>query len=91
MPLCAGREQAEDIAAMVRAVAPKPVNVLALDPATPLQQYADLGVRRVSVGGGLARVAWGAALAGAEGFARGDFRALGSGAPSRKINGLFAG
>ena len=85
-----GIRKPEDIAAMVRAVAPKPLNVLALDPAVTLAQYADLGVRRVSVGGGLARVAWGAALAAAEGLSRGDFTALGQGAPSRKLNGIFA-
>ena len=84
-----GVRKADDIAAMVRAVAPKPVNVLAMDPAMTLAMYADLGVRRVSVGGGLARVAWGAAIAAAEGLARGDLSALASGAPSRKINGMF--
>ena len=85
-----GVRKPEDIAAMVRAVAPKPLNVLALDPAVTLAQYADLGVRRVSVGGGLARVAWGAALAAAEGLSRGSFEALAQGAPSRKLNGIFA-
>ena len=84
-----GVRKPDDIAAMVRAVAPKPVNVLAMDPAIPLQQYADLGVRRVSIGGGLARFAWAAALAAAEGLARGDFSALAAGAPSRRLNGLF--
>jgi 2-methylisocitrate lyase-like PEP mutase family enzyme len=86
-----GVRKPQDIAAMVRAVAPKPLNVLAMDPAMTLAEYADLGVRRVSVGGGLARVAWGAALAAAEGLSRGDFTALAGGAPSRKINGLFTG
>jgi len=85
-----GVRKPEDIAAMVRAVAPKPLNVLAMDPAMTLAQYSDLGVRRVSVGGGLARVAWGATLAAAEALSRGDFTALASGAPSRKLNGFFS-
>jgi len=85
-----GVRKPEDIAAMVKAVAPKPLNVLAMDPAVPLAHYADLGVRRVSVGGGLARVAWGAALAAAEGLSRGDFTALASGAPSRRLNAIFS-
>ena len=50
----------EQIAAVVTAVAPKPVNVLVGSAsALTLQDLADLGVRRVSVGGALARAAWG--------------------------------
>jgi 2-methylisocitrate lyase-like PEP mutase family enzyme len=43
---------------VVEAVAPKPVNVLLLDPHMRVQDLAALGVRRVSVGGSLARAAW---------------------------------
>ncbi len=75
---------------MARAVAPKPLNVLALDPAMTLAQYADLGVRRVSVGGGLAKVGWAATLAAARGLRQGSFAALGAGAPSRELNGIFS-
>jgi 2-methylisocitrate lyase-like PEP mutase family enzyme len=85
-----GVRKPEDIAAMVRAVAPKPLNVLAMDPAMPLAHYADLGVRRVSVGGGLARVAWGAAIAAAQELSRGSFAALAQGAPGRELNGIFS-
>src|SRR5918996_670891 len=53
----------EDIAAMVRAVAPKPLNVLVMGPEIGVAEFADLGVRRISVGGALARVAWAAVLA----------------------------
>jgi len=50
----------EQIAAVVTAVAPKPVNVLVGSAsALTLQDLADLGVRRVSMGGALARAAWG--------------------------------
>lgn len=50
----------EQIAAVVQAVAPRPVNVLVgSTSAFSLAELAELGVRRVSVGGGLARAAWG--------------------------------
>jgi 2-methylisocitrate lyase-like PEP mutase family enzyme len=80
-----------DIAAMVRAVAPKPLNVLVMGPGLSLAELADLGVRRISVGGGLARVAWGAMLAAAEQMKAGTFEGLGAAAPGAKLNGLFAG
>ena len=47
-----------DITAVVKAVAPKPVNVLVGSDFTTVAELADLGVRRVSVGGALARAAW---------------------------------
>ena len=46
------------IAAVVKAVAPKPVNVLVGSDFTTVAELADLGVRRISVGGALARAAW---------------------------------
>lgn len=84
------REKA-DIAAMVRAVAPLPLNVLALDPGVALAEYADLGVRRVSVGGALARVGWGAAIAASEQLKSGSFAGLADAAPGKRLNGMFAG
>ena len=48
------------IAELVAAVAPKPVNVLVRDFDESIRSYAALGVRRCSVGGGLARRAWAA-------------------------------
>ncbi|HUN52994.1 MAG TPA: isocitrate lyase/phosphoenolpyruvate mutase family protein, partial [Candidatus Sulfotelmatobacter sp.] len=47
------------IGAALKAVAPKPVNVLAAGPGFKVAELAALGVRRVSVGGALARAAWG--------------------------------
>ena len=75
---------------MVKAVAPKPLNVLAMDPAVTLAEYADLGVRRVSVGGGLAKVGWAAIVAAARAMQGGSFAALGQGLPSGELNGAFA-
>jgi 2-methylisocitrate lyase-like PEP mutase family enzyme len=55
----------EQVAAIVSAVSPKPVNLLANAPFITVAEAADLGVRRVSVGGTLARTAWGGFLAAA--------------------------
>jgi 2-methylisocitrate lyase-like PEP mutase family enzyme len=48
----------EHVAAIVSAVAPKPVNLLINAPFTTVAEAAGLGVRRISVGGTLARTAW---------------------------------
>ena len=77
------------IAAVVQAVAPKPVNVLT--PGLPVSALRALGVRRISVGGGLASAAWGEFLRAAREIADdGTFTALQRGAPGRELNGLFA-
>lgn len=50
----------EQVAAVIEAVAPKPVNVLISAPGgLTIDEVAELGARRVSVGGALARAAWG--------------------------------
>ena len=56
----------EQIAAVVAAVAPKPVNVLIGAPGHTVADLAALGVRRISVGGALARAAWGGFLRAAK-------------------------
>jgi len=56
------REKGE-IASIVRAVAPKPVNVVMMRPGLSLAELTDLGVRRVSIGGAIARVAWASIMA----------------------------
>lgn len=48
----------EHVVAVVEAVAPKPVNLLINSPFTTVAEAASLGVRRISVGGTLARTAW---------------------------------
>ena len=55
-------ESVEHIAAIVSAVSPKPVNLLINAPFMTVGQAAELGVRRISVGGTLARTAWGGFL-----------------------------
>jgi 2-methylisocitrate lyase-like PEP mutase family enzyme len=86
-----GIRTAEQIAAVVTAVAPKPVNVL-ISAATGLTvaDLAGLGVRRISVGGALARVAWGAFMRAAREIAtEGRFDAFADAVPMAEINGFF--
>ena len=67
-----GLRTREEVEAVVRAVAPRPVNVLLGTASIRLSfaEVADLGVKRVSLGSALARVAYGAFLQAAEGIAR---------------------
>jgi len=79
-----------EIGTIVKAVAPKPVNVLVGSGFTTLAELRDLGVRRISVGGALARAAWSGFLAAAEEIANnGMFTALGNAIPFDAINGRF--
>lgn len=66
------------IRAVVRAVAPRPVNVLIgpREGAVPLARLADWGVRRVSVGGAFARAAYGAALEAGRALASGEMEVI---------------
>lgn len=81
----------EQIAAVVAAVAPKPVNLLiGSDIGLTVADAAALGVRRISVGGALARAAWGGFLRAARAIAEeGRFDAFAQAAPGGEINGLF--
>jgi methylisocitrate lyase len=80
-----------DIAAVVKAVAPRPVNVLVGSDFATVAELADLGVRRISVGGALARAAWSGFLEAAKEIAeRGTFTGLVHAVPSADINGSFA-
>ncbi len=80
-----------EIAAIVKAVSPKPVNVLVSTPGNlSISRLADLGVRRVSVGSALARVAWGAFIRAARSIREsGSFDGLGDAAPFNQINDVF--
>jgi 2-methylisocitrate lyase-like PEP mutase family enzyme len=48
----------DHVAAIVAAVSPKPVNLIIHTPFTTVAEAAGLGVRRISVGGMLAKTAW---------------------------------
>ena len=85
-----GLRDTDQIAAVVGALAPKPVNVLT--PGLPVAVLADLGVRRISVGGSLARAAWGEFLRSAREIAsNGTFERFADGASGRDLNAMFAG
>jgi 2-methylisocitrate lyase-like PEP mutase family enzyme len=85
-----GVHQKADIAAMVRAVAPLPLNVVMWRPGLSVTELADLGVRRISVGGALARVAWTAVLHTAQQLLAGSFDGLAQQTPSKQLNDIFA-
>ena len=89
-----GVRDAHTIAAIVRAVAPKPVNVLVSAPVPGLtvRRLADIGVRRISVGSALARVAWRAFTDAARQIAEtGTFDGLDGAMPFPDLNRLFTG
>lgn len=86
-----GVRDPDEIAAIVRAVAPLPVNVLMSTPDLTLAQLAALGVRRVSVGSALARVAWAAFIRAARSIAEtGSFAALADATPFAELERVFA-
>jgi 2-methylisocitrate lyase-like PEP mutase family enzyme len=87
-----GIRTAGQIAAVVAAVAPKPVNVL-LGAAgdLPVEAVAELGVRRISVGGALARAAWGGFLRAARTLAeQGRFDGFADAASGGELDAFFA-
>jgi 2-methylisocitrate lyase-like PEP mutase family enzyme len=88
-----GVTESEEIAAIVKAIAPKPVNVLISrpQPDLSLSRLADLGVRRISVGSALARVAWGAFIRAARSMAEtGSFDGLADAAPFNELSDVFS-
>jgi 2-methylisocitrate lyase-like PEP mutase family enzyme len=88
-----GVRKPDEIAAIVKTVSPKPVNVLVSTGNRELtvSQLSDLGVRRISVGSALANVAWGAFQRAAQGILEtGTFEAFGSAASFAELNDLFA-
>lgn len=85
-----GLRTMDEIRAVVRAVAPKPVNVLVGSDFTTVSMLADAGVRRVSVGGALARVALhGLLIAAAEIARQGTFTNLTDAVMLSEINLAF--
>jgi 2-methylisocitrate lyase-like PEP mutase family enzyme len=81
----------EQITAVVAAVAPKPVNLLVGSTSEfTMQDIAAMGVRRVSVGGGLARAAWGGFQRAARALAEeGRFDGFADAMPGKELNALF--
>ena len=87
-----GLRERDHIAAVVKAVAPKPVNLLISAPGgLTIRDAEELGVRRVSVGGALARVAWGGFIRAAKVLAEGGvFDGFANAAPHSDLQKFFS-
>ncbi|MBX3589319.1 MAG: isocitrate lyase/phosphoenolpyruvate mutase family protein [Burkholderiaceae bacterium] len=83
----------EQIAAVVAAVAPKPVNLLVgWASELTVRDVAELGVRRISVGGALARAAWAGLMNAARSIVeQGRFDGFASAAPGGELDAFFRG
>ncbi|HEU5219635.1 MAG TPA: isocitrate lyase/phosphoenolpyruvate mutase family protein, partial [Gemmatimonadales bacterium] len=87
-----GVSKPDEIASIVKAVSPKPVNVLVStnNCSLTVSQLAELGVRRISVGGALARAAWAGFMHAAREIAEsGTFTGLARAMPWADIEGQF--
>jgi 2-methylisocitrate lyase-like PEP mutase family enzyme len=86
-----GPRKREDIRALVDAVAPKPVNLLmSSNTGLTVRDIAELGVRRISVGSSLARVAWTGFVRAAEAIAKeGRFSGFDGSMSFADLNGFF--
>ena len=85
-----GIKTREQILAVVAAVAPKPVNLLIGSISEfNMQAVAAMGVRRVSVGGALARAAWAGFLQSARALSEGRFDGFAQAASGAELNGFF--
>ncbi len=85
-----GIKTREQIAAVVKAVHPKPVNLLIGASGLSIAEAGDLGVRRISVGGSLARSAWAGFMKAAREIAdKGTFTELASGYSGAELNKMF--
>jgi methylisocitrate lyase len=81
-----------DIRTVVHAVAPRPVNVLVSSGFTTMAELAEAGVRRISVGGALARTAWTGFLNAAREISeQGTFTSLSGAVPGVELNRLLGG
>lgn len=86
-----GIRSREQIHAVLEVCAPKPVNLLIGWPTDlTVKELAELGIRRISVGGALARTAWQGFLTAAEQLAQqGNFAGLAAGTPTKELNDLL--
>lgn len=87
-----GPRSREELRALVRAVAPKPLNAIVMASiGLTVTDLAEIGVRRISVGSALARVAWGGFIRAARAIAeKGSFEGLEGAAPFAELNTVFA-
>ncbi|WP_439550777.1 isocitrate lyase/PEP mutase family protein [Falsiroseomonas sp.] len=86
-----GLTTASQIESVVRVAGPCPVNVLVHRPiGLSMADLAALGVRRVSIGGALAAIAWRAVTEAATRLMQGDLDALGARMPGGDLDKFFA-
>ena len=88
-----GVSTSDEIAAIVKAVSPKPVNVLVSwrNSTLSVTKLTDLGVRRISVGSALSVIAWGAFMRAARDIAEnGSFESLADAVQYGELNKLFS-
>jgi len=88
-----GLRSKEHVAEVVRAVQPRPFNLLIGGAGgISVAEAAELGVRRISVGGALARTAWAGFMTASREIAeQGTFSELGNGFPGGELNKMFSG
>ena len=85
-----GIKTREQITAIVQGIAPRPFNLLLSAPSDmTMADIAALGVRRVSVGGGMARAAWAGFMRAARELAQGRFDGFAGAASGAELNGFF--
>lgn len=85
-----GIRSVSDMATVVRELAPKPVNALVFSDFTTVAELAQVGVRRISVGGALARTAYTGFLQAAQEIAdAGTFTGLTSAGPRIDLDAAF--
>jgi 2-methylisocitrate lyase-like PEP mutase family enzyme len=86
-----GIKTREQITAVVKAVAPKPINLLMSSASGfTVKDIAEMGVRRISVGGALARVAWNAVMRAAREIAeQGTFDSFAGVVANAELNAFF--
>jgi 2-methylisocitrate lyase-like PEP mutase family enzyme len=86
-----GLRTREQITTVVQAVAPKPVNLLVGWPSElTVADIAALGVRRISIGGALARAAWGGFQRAAQQLAQGRFDGFADAASGAELDAFFS-
>jgi 2-methylisocitrate lyase-like PEP mutase family enzyme len=85
-----GIKTKDEITAIVKAVHPKPVNLLIGASGLSVKEAEDLGVRRISVGGSLARTAWAGFMRSAREMAeKGTFTELANGYSGGELNKMM--
>lgn len=85
-----GIKSLADIKTVVTELSPKPINVLVNSNFTTVQALADIGVRRISVGGALARTAYSALVHSAQEILKlGTFDGLATRTPATDFDTLF--